>query len=181
MGASKALKKYKIGVVLLILLLACLCVTSFSMAYANMFLKSNVFVTGEIAISLQDGKPVFDENGVLMEPGMTIVKDFYVKNMGTGDLFYNMYFDNITGLLAKHLIVILKDGNEILYNGIAADFTKDNAIEVKNILEVNRVKTFTIMVHLPSETANEVLEKEFRFDIVADAVQSVNNPDRLFE
>ena len=183
MGESRAYytsKKYKCAVMILAALIICLCVTSFALAYANLMSYDNIFTTGEIKLSLQNGEPVFSGEE-FMEPGMTISREFYVRNVGTGGAYYKLYFDNIQGELANYLEVTLMDGDNVLFEGMAYEFTEEAAILAEDELAVNEIKYYTIYVHLPKEAANEVQNLVFTFDLVGDAVQSKNNPDKIFE
>lgn len=180
MGETPTTKKYRYSVIILIALIICLCITSFALAYANLVVNGNLFTTAEVSISLQDGKPVF-EAVQYIEPGATIERDFFVRNTGTADAYYKLYFTNIDGELADHLIVTLKEGENVLYYGKASEFTKENAVLFKDDITIGEKRIYTLSVYLPKEEGNAVQDKEFYFDFVADAVQSKNNPNILFE
>ena len=180
MGESSTTRKYRHSVIILIILILCLCITSFALAYANLVVSGNLFTTAEVSLSLQDGAPVFDAVQWI-EPGATIEREFFVKNTGSADAYYKLYFTNIDGELADHLIVTLKDGDKVLYNGKGSEFTKENAVLFKDDLLIGEKRVYTLSVYLPKGADNAVQNKEFYFDFVADAVQSKNNPNILFE
>ena len=64
--------------VIIIVLAFCLCITTFALVYASVSVGNNLFHTGEVKINLNDGKPVIREHEFLFEPGMTVVKDFFI-------------------------------------------------------------------------------------------------------
>ncbi len=181
MGETPTTKKYRYSVILLVLLIICLCITSFALAYANLVSRSNLFTTATVQLSLHDGAPVFNdvEN---IEPGATFEREFFVKNVGTADVYYKLYFQNVQGELSKYLVLTLKDGNNVLYQGAATDFTKDNAVIFDNDdLAVGEKRCYTLSVYLPKEAGNSAQNLALYFDFTADAVQSKNNPNKLFE
>lgn len=181
MGQNQTTKKYRYSIFVLVLLILCLCITSFALAYANLVSRANLFTTAEVKLSLQDGAPVFDavEN---IEPGATIEREFFVKNTGTADAYYKFYFTNISGDLAKYLQLIIREGDKVLFNGVAANFTKENAVVFDDEpITVGETRMYVMSVHLPEFVGNNVQNLIFYFDFKADAVQSKNNPNKLFE
>ena len=96
-------KRLKTSVTAIVILSICLCITTFALVLSMAWLNNNIFSTGKIDIDLNNGKPVIDEHEYLFEPGMTVVKDFYIQNNSTCEAFYKIYFDDITAVSYTHL------------------------------------------------------------------------------
>ena len=103
MSETKTAKRLTGGIIAIIALAVCLCITTFALVYASVSVENNLFHTGEVKINLNDGKPVIREHEFLFEPGMTVVKDFFIENDSTWDVYYRLYLDNVTGGLSDVL------------------------------------------------------------------------------
>lgn len=178
---SKTLKKLNGGIATIILLSICLCVTTFALVYTTVFVDNNLFMTGIVKINLNDGKPVIEEYEYLFEPGMTVKKDFFLENHSTWDIYYKIYFENIEGGLADVLEVSIMDGETTLFSGKMTDLTREKVGAADDILHLNERRDMTIYFHFPEEAGNEAQELRLAFDISADAVQTKNNPEKLFD
>ena len=178
---NKTAKKLTASAAAVIILAICLCITSFALVYSAAAVDNNLFQTGTIKIDLNGGKPVISEDEYLFEPGMTVEKDFYIENQGTWDVYYRLYFDNIEGELADVLEVEIRDGAEILFDGKITDLTKEKNGAADDVLRLHGRRELTISFHYPEETGNDGQAQYLSFDLKADAVQTKNNPDRLFE
>ena len=126
MAETKIPKRLTGGIIAIIVLALCLCVTTFALVYASVSVEDNLFHTGEVKINLNDGKPVIREHELIFEPGMTVKKDFFIENDSTWDVYYRLYLDNISGGLADVLTVTIKDGDKVLYTGTANELTRQN-------------------------------------------------------
>ena len=73
MAEVKTAKKLTGGIVAIVILALCLCITTFALVYASVSVNNNIFHTGEVKINLNNGKPVIQEHEFLFEPGMTVV------------------------------------------------------------------------------------------------------------
>ena len=62
MLSSTASKKLFGGLVLLITLSICLCLTTFALVYSMISLENNIFKTGEVNIDLNGGKHVIEDS-----------------------------------------------------------------------------------------------------------------------
>ena len=80
MTKTKTTKKLTGGIVTIIVLAVCLCVTTVALVRAMVSVDNNLFHTGSVKINLNDGKPVIQEHEFLFEPGMTVKKDFFIEN-----------------------------------------------------------------------------------------------------
>ena len=57
---GKLTKKLAGGILVIVLLALCLCVTTVALVWESVAVKNNLFQTGSIQINLNDGKPVID-------------------------------------------------------------------------------------------------------------------------
>ncbi|MGN1113268.1 MAG: TasA family protein [Acutalibacteraceae bacterium] len=173
-------RKLTLGVLVIILLILGLCVTTFAIVYATVSVDNNLFSTGSVDINLNDGKPVIEEHEFLFAPGMTVKKDFFIENNATWDVYYKIYFDNVEGGLADVLEVTVKDGEKVLYNGLAADLTRKRVRAADDTLRIGERRNLTVYFRYPESAGNETQNLTLSFDLCADAVQTKNNPNKLF-
>lgn len=178
---NKTAKKLTTSVVTIIVFAVCLCITTFALVYSTVAVENNLFQTGEIKINLNDGKPVIEEHEYLFEPGMTVEKDFFLENQSTWDVYYKLYFDNVEGGLADVLEVALRDGDTVLFTGKMSALTKEQVSPADAVLKLNERKNLTIAFHYPETAGNSTQNLYLSFDMKADAVQTKNNPNRLFD
>ena len=178
---NKTVKKLTASVAAVIVLAICLCITTFALVYSTVAVDNNLFRTGVIKINLNDGKPVIEEPEFLFEPGMTVEKPFFIENLSTWDVYYRLYFDNLEGGLADVLEVEIRDGDMILFGGKIADLTKETVGAADDILKLHDRRELTISFHYPEEAGNSGQAQYLSFDLKADAVQTKNNPNRLFD
>ena len=73
------------------------------------------------------------------------------------------------------------DGDNVLYAGKAAELTKANIGAADDLLKLNERRELTLSFHFPKEAGNEAQNLYLSFDLKADAVQTKNNPNRLFD
>jgi len=117
--------KLILSVCLAFILVMSFSIVTYALLTASVSVEDNSFQTGTIEINVNDGKPVIEENEFSFEPGMTVVKDFFVENVGTGDAYYKVYFENVEGKLAEVLEVTIQDEELILAKGTLEDLTID--------------------------------------------------------
>lgn len=182
MNKSKSTEKKMTGAIVAVVVLSiCLCFTTFALVWETVSMESNLFHTGSVKIDLNGGKPVIEEREFLFEPGMTVEKDFYIENQSTWDVWYRIYFDRVEGGLADVLEITLREGDRVIWQGKLSDMTKDRMAESADALKLQESKTLTLEFRFPESTGNEAQGQSLSFDIVADAVQQKNNPNRLFD
>ena len=177
---SKTVKKLTGSVIAVVILSICLCITTFALVYSTVAVENNLFHTGTVKINLNNGKPVIEEHEFLFEPGMTVEKEFFIENQSTWDVYYKLYFQDIEGGLADVLEVSVRDGERILFSGKATDLTKDKVGAVDDILKLNERRNLTVSFHFPEEAGNAAQHLYLTFTMGADAVQTKNNPKKLF-
>ena len=177
---SKTEQKLTGGIIAIVILAICLCITTFALAWATVSVDNNLFHTGTVKINLNDGKPVIEEHEFLFEPGMTVKKDFFIENQSTWDVYYKLYFDNVGGGLADVLQITVKDGDRTLYQGTAAELNRTEVTVADDALKIKERRELTVYFYFPEEAGNSTQNLTMTFDLCADAVQTKNNPNKLF-
>lgn len=179
---SQTAKKITKSFVAIVVLAICLCITTSALIWSIVSVDNNFFHTGTVSIDLNGGKRVIEEHEFLFEPGMTVVKKFYLKNNSTWDVWYRLYFEEVEGGLADVLEVkVTEDGTDkVLWDGKLSEMTKDKTALTADMLKLNETKNMTITFHFPETAGNEAQGLSLHFDLAADAVQTKNNPNKLF-
>ena len=168
------------GIIAVIVLAVCLVVTTVALAYSIASVRDNTFATGGVRINLNDGEPVIRPDEFLFEPGMTVKKDFFIENDSTGTVYYRLYFAGVSGDLADVLEVEIRDGDTVLLEGKISELTKEQVGVADDILKLKERRELTVSFHFPEEAGNSTQNLYLSFDFKADAVQTKNNPQRLF-
>lgn len=181
MTQNKTSKKLTGSIVTIVILAICLCITTFALIYATVSVENNLFQTGSVKLNLNDGKPVIHENEYLFEPGMTVSKNFFIENDSTWSVYYKLYFEQVSGGLADVLDVTIRDGEKVLYSGTAGELTKKNVMAADDVLKIKEKKTLTIVFHFPEEKGNKAQNLDLTFAMCAEATQTKNNPNKLFD
>ena len=181
MTETRTAKKLTGGIVAIIVLAVCLVITTFALVYASVSVENNLFHTGEVKINLNDGEPVIREYEFLFEPGMTVKKDFFIENESTWDVYYRLYLDNVSGGLADVLEITVKDGDKVLYSGTANELSKQNVAAADDTLKIGQKRNLTVYFHFPEEKGNETQNLDLTFTMCAEATQTKNNPNKLFD
>ncbi len=180
MTDSTTAKKLTGGIVAIIVLALCLFATTLALVWATVSVENNLFQTGVIDINLNDGKPLIQEHEFLFEPGMTVTKEFFIENNSTWSVYYKLYFERVTGGLADWLQLTVKDGERVLYSGTANELTREK-VTATDTLAVQEQKALTISFYFPQDAGNAVMNRTLAFTLCADATQTKNNPNQLFE
>lgn len=181
MSETKTAKKLTGGIVTIIILAVCLCITTFALVYASVSVNDDLFHTGTVHVDLNGGKPVIQEHEFLFEPGMTVKKDFCIQNERTWDVYYRLYLDDISGGLADVLTVTILDGDKVLYSGTANELTRQNVAAADDTLKIGQRRDLTVLFHYPEDKGNDTQDLDLTFTLCAEATQTKNNPDRLFQ
>ena len=180
MAENKTAKRLTGGIVTIIVLAICLCFTTFALVYSSVSAENNLFGTGEVKINLNDGKPVIQEHEFLFEPGMTVVKDFFIENDSTWDVYYRLCLDNVSGGLADVLEVSIMDGDRVLYRGTANELTQQNVAACDDVLKIGQRRNLSVVFHYPENMGNDTQNLNLTFTMCTEATQTKNNPNRLF-
>lgn len=179
--AHSARSKWLGSTVLTVLLIIGLVVTTVAIGLSLVDVPNNTFRTGSIKLNLNDGRPIIQENEYAFEPGVTVVKDFFLKNEGTWEVYYKLYFAHVDGDLADVLDVTIRQGDTVLYSGKMSALTRRTATTADQRLAVGQQRDFTITFHFPEDAGNRYQQADLTFELCADAVQTKNNPGALFE
>ena len=164
-----------------VLLALGLMVTTLAIALSVAERPDDIFSTGVIQLNLNDSQPVITEGEYLFEPGMTVKKDFFIRNESTWDVYYRIYFDNISGGLADVLDVTIKNGETVLYSGKPSELVRSSVPAAEDILAVGERRELTVYFYFPKEAGNEAQISDFEFTVCAEATQTKNNPDKKFD
>lgn len=171
-----------LSLVLLAALLAGLCVTTYALVRLSVEIPDNSFTTGKISIDLNGGEAVIQEDEFLFEPGMTVVKPFYLQNNSTWPVYYKLYLENVKGGLATVLdVTILDSDGNVLYSGTPAELSREAVEAVDDELGINQRREFTIRFYFPTERGNEAQNLNLSFNLSAEAVQTKNNDLKQFD
>lgn len=181
MTESRTAKKITGGIIAIIILSVCLVVTTAALVYSSVAVENNYFRTGEVKLNLNDVEPIISEHEFLFEPGMTVKKDFFIRNESTWDVYYRIYFDNISGGLADVLDVTIKNGETVLYSGKPSELVRSSVPAAEDKLAVGERRELTVYFYFPKEAGNEAQISDFEFTVCAEATQTKNNPDKKFD
>ncbi len=179
---NKIMRRLTICIAIIIVLAIALCITTFALVRSSMVsVEENIFNTGVVKININDEKPIIEEHEVLFEPGMTVRREFFVKNESTDSVYYKLYMDNVHGALSDVLEITIIDNRtgDTIFSGSPRDFTKKNA-EPRELF-LNEKRTFTVMFRYPETEGNSTQNKSMAFDMCAVATQMRNNPDKIFD
>lgn len=180
MSNNKTAKKLTSGIITIVILSICLCVTTFALIWSTVSQENNFFHTGNVKINLNDGKPIIEEHEFIFEPGMTVKKEFFIENQSTWDVYYKLYFDNVDGGLADVLQITVKYGDKTLYSGTANELNRTAVQAADDTLKIGERKQLNVYFYYPNTSGNQTQNTCLSFDLCADAVQTKNNPNKLF-
>ena len=178
---SGTAKRLTGGIAAVVILAVCLTVTTFALVYAAVSVENNIFRTGQVKLNLNDGVPGIQEDEFLFEPGMTVKRDFFIENDSTWDVYYRLYLDDVSGGLADVLDISVKCGDKVICSGTARELTAGNTAAADDTLAPGERRYITVYFYFPPEKGNEAQDKEMSFTVCAKAVQTKNNPGKLFD
>lgn len=178
---QKSGRRLATDIMIIIILLICLSVTTAALVYSIVSVDNNLFHTGTVKINLNDGKPVIQEHEFLFEPGMTVQKEFFLENQSSWDVYYRLYLDNVEGGLADYLVITILDGDRVLYKSTASEMTREASLAAEDLLRIHERRNLTIQFYFPPESGNAAQNLTLSFNLCADAVQTKNNPNKLFD
>ena len=93
--AKNLTKKITASIIAILLLTAALSVTTFVHVVSMISTDGHIFSAGNVAINLNDGKPVISGDDALFEPGATFERPFTIENRSSCDVCYKFYFENV--------------------------------------------------------------------------------------
>ncbi len=174
-------KKAVGSIVMIAVLFLMLVITTYALVASFVSVEDNLFETGTVQIELNGGKTVFDGSDMNIEPGHSLVRDFTVENIGSADIHYRLYLENVEGALQEVLTFSVYDGDKLLFTGKAKDFSKQSPCISETPLAVGETRTLTAVVKMDEAAGNAYQTAGITFDMTAEAVQAKNNPDKAFE
>ncbi len=176
-------KRLSVSFTTMIVLCICLCVTSFALGRLSLGeVKENTFATGTIDINLNDGNAIITQDDYLFEPGMTVEKEFFIRNEGTWEVYYTLFFSGVEGELADVLdVTILDSDKQPLMTGKMSDLTRENIPALENELAVGETQTMYVRFYFPENAGNSAQTGSLKFELSAIAVQTKNNPEKEFD
>lgn len=180
MAEKNTAKRLTGGMMVLLLLALCLCITTFALVWATVSIENNFFSTGQVTINLNDGRPLIHENEFVFEPNMTVEKTCFIENESSLPVYYRLYFDQVSGGLADVLEITVSEGDKLLYHGTANELSRARVAAADDVLQVNERRQLTVRFHFPAEAGNRAQDGELTFVLCAEATQMKNNPNRLF-
>lgn len=178
--AGSSRKRLFFGIFLAVLLILGFGITTVALIWQKVTVDENLFQTGSVCIFLNEEQPVFQED-MLFEPGMVVKKDFTLRNNSTCDVHYRLYFTEVEGVFSEELLVEVLDKETVLFEGTLADMNGKKSEGANGILTQGEERIMTIVLQMPEDCGNVMQGQTVLFDLKADAVQTVNNPDALFE
>ena len=82
----------------------------------------------DMAVNLNDGRPLIQEYEFIFAwHNMRVVKDLFVENDSIKEAYYKLYLENIEGKAADGFEITVLSGDEVLYNGLLSDFTREKS------------------------------------------------------
>lgn len=181
MAKTTTARKLTGGIIAIIVLSLCLCVTTYALVRSVLKVDNNVFQTGTVDIDLNGGQPIIDERDeFIFEPGMTVRKDFFIQNNSSDEVYYKVYLSNVTGGLADVLELTIKDGSTVICTGKVGELTRQAITAAAGTLDAGQRKDLTAEFHFPEETGNSAQNLDLTFTLCADATQTRNNPTGQF-
>lgn len=179
MAKTNTARKLTGGIIAIVVLSLCLCVTTYALVRSVLKVDNNVFQTGSVDINLNNGQPIIQADK--FEPGMTVKKDFFIKNESSDAVYYKVYLSDVAGGLADVLELTIKDGDTVLCSGKARDLTRQAVSAADAALTAGETKNLTAVFHFPEESGNSAQNLDLSFTLCADATQTRNNPNGLFD
>ena len=153
------MNKYYKPLIFVITFLILSLVTVASFAYFSASVQGNdsaydtVITTGEMALMLNDGEQVSLNNAI---PGDSITKEFSVKNTGTVETTYDVYFSE---LLNK-----FEDKNDLVYKLETSNGCADSTEKIVPSVSSNESKIVSACTINPNQTHNYTLTITFKND-----------------
>ncbi len=140
------LRKLVFATVASVVLVLGLAVTSVALARASAFSES-----ANVKIHLDNDAPLICIEDGSFAPGSKVIRNFEVKNTGRSMLSYRLYFDNVEGALGDIVQVIIKDGDQVLYQGTINQLNKYDNRNVGKMLTKNDPHELTAEFYYPPD------------------------------
>ena len=96
-------------------------------------------------------------------------------------VYYKVYFTDVDGGLADVIDVTIKNDDKILYEGTVNELNRKNVTVVDEALKINEKVNLTVYFHYPEHSQNNTQNSDIYFRLGVDAVQTKNNPNKVFD
>lgn len=171
LSLSKSEKRLYICVSILALVAICFFASSCFFAKTTVNARIQNYNSGNSAgdykvdVDINGGVNIINADEYIFEPGMKVSKDYYIVNNDSQAVYYG--FNNVTGNLAKYILITLESDNQIIYCGSAADLSDFNLDKTYTINSGER-KNFTITFEYPEAKGNASQNAELNFSVCCD-------------
>ena len=183
-------KALMINIIIAIILAICLCLTSGALVYSMIGVEKNVFTTARFDIEIynadgvSEGAIITEADGYLFAPGVEASKPFILKNNGTADAYFRLYFDfgDDDSTLSKHIKVKFTeaDGKTVYDWKPMCDIVKKNTVASSLVLKAGEELNLLIWFYMEEDVGREAMDLKLTFDLCADAIQTKNNDGKIF-
>ena len=143
-------------------LVVCLGITSSAVLIGSKYWESE-----NVQIWLNNEEPIITDDDIVFEPGVTAVRDFEVRNDGNTILSYRLYFDNVEGDLADVIVVTIRKGDKVLYEGTISQLNKYDTRNADDFIRPRQSAALTIEFHYPEEASMLSADSFTTFDLWA--------------
>ena len=160
-------RPYIVGIVLALVLVITITITSYAFFTATISNTTapneNVITTGTMALEFTDGPEVTLENAV---PGSQVVKTFKVKNSGSVETRYDVYFSRLINTFADRAdLVYTIESNDGGYSNLTEKILPSEAAKLvdQQLIGVNEEHNYTLTIKFKesNDNQNNNLNKKF--------------------
>lgn len=155
------------------IMLLAMAVMAYMLNYTEL---DTVIGTGTIDINLNDGVVIFNDDDLDLQPGESVMRGFFIENVGTEDFYYRIYLEEVSGELVETTQFNIYDGEGTLLETVeTVDFNSTHYFTTDEIIEVGERLDFKIEIVFIDDSGDSYQDAQLSFDIVASAIQSKNN------
>ena len=164
---EKTANKLYIYAIILAVIFACLFAASFAVSWSSTTANASVYASSNAVenIDINGGKQIIGEDEFILEPGMTVNKDFYIINNGESPAYYG--FTDVSGELAGIIDIILESESNVVFSGKAAKLNEIAGF-MTDLIPAGVRKDFTITFSYPENAGNKTQNQELNFTLYSD-------------
>lgn len=172
-------KNFKIGVTVLMIAVVCFCACSFALSKTSLSSRLGIYRSGEggsensskVNVDINGNAKIIEDN-LIINPGDTLSKTFYIKNNDSENIYYG--FSEVGGNLKDFLTVKLVSGDEVLYEGKASELENFNS-DKSHVINPSETKNFEMILVYPVSAGNNSGNSEFSFRVTCDYLVARGN------
>ena len=164
-------------IVTVVLLICGLTLTSFALVDSIVRVQNNSFsMSMGVVMKVNNDWPI-NINDIIFEPGETRTCEFPISNLGTFDIWYRVYFTEVSGDLQDDITVTIREKNgQVLGKATMGKLTSDN-VTTSFISSVDGINEKIICIDFYfSPDVEKQGGDDVTFNIKVDATQKPNNP-----